>query len=208
MVFRGHHRAQRLAVRKCQHGNLRAGQKFLHNNVVAGSAEHLVFHNGVHGILRLVKVLRDDNALAKRQAVCLNDNRELTALFHVLYDLFRVGEHRVIRCRNTVFLHQIFREHLAALDDGRVRARAECTDALFFERIYHTGRKRVVRRNKHKVNCVFLREIHNAVNVHRVNGHALGVCRNAAVARCAPQLFRFRALFQLADDCMLTSACR
>ena len=160
----------------------------------------------MHGVLRGGEILRDEHALAERQTVRLDDDREAVLGFNIGHRRGRVGKDLVARRRDAVFLHQVFREHLAALDDRRVRAGAEGADARRLQRVDHARRERVVRRDKDEVDRVFLRELHDAVDVHRADVDALRVRRDAAVARRAPEPVRLRALLQLADDRVLASA--
>ena len=143
---------------------------------------------------------------AKSETVRLDHDREAIVLLNPCNGFGGIGENLVLRRRDSVALHEILREHLTGLNDGRVCARTEGGDPLFFESVDHTGSKRIVGRDKNEINLLFLREGHNGRNVHRRDCNAFRILRDTAVAGRTVQLSRARALLQLADNGMLPSA--
>ena len=174
--------------------------------MVAALAKDLVLHDLLEALFGLLMVCCDDDAFAQRQAVRLDDGRILALLLNVGQRLFRVVKHLIGGCRDVVLLHQVLCKDLAGLDLGGSLGRTKGHDALGVERIDHAGCQRIVRRHHDKVDLIFFCKADNSLDVHRVDGDALCVCADAAVARAAVNLFGLRALFEFADDGVLSAA--
>ena len=134
----------------------------------------------------------DRHALAERQTVRLDHDRR-ALLLDIGDGVRRVFKHGIARGRDAVLFHQFLGKGLGALNDRRVFARAEGADTRFFQRIHHAERRRVVRRDHHQIGLVLLGEGHHAVDVGRLDVHALGFLRDAAVARRAPDIVHLGA---------------
>ena len=147
------HGADGTAVGKCQHADLGTSEKFFDDNFLAGLAKGLVLHDGFHRILRLVQVLRDQNALAERQTVCLEHNREAGGL-QVRKRRVRVAEHLVSCGGDTVFFHQVLGKDLAGFDTRGLGVWAEAGDSGLVQPVHAPKRKRIVRRDNGKVNVM------------------------------------------------------
>ena len=106
MIHGGYHRLYGLAVGERQNCDLRTGHEFLDNYLAAGFSELAVKQHGLYSRLSLFKILRDDNALAERQTVALDNSRVAVLRLYVLDCLVSVGEGLVARSGDTVLLHQ------------------------------------------------------------------------------------------------------
>ena len=195
-----------MTVGKREHRHLGTRQKFLDDDFVAGLTELLVLHDGLDSGDRLVNCLRDNNALAERQTVRLDDNRCGVLSLYIVNRLLRVVKHLIFGGRNAVLFHHVLGEHLARLNNRGVCVRTEGADACRFQRVHHAGGKRIVGSDKHKVNGVVLGKPNHALLVHHVDGDGFGVARNAAVAGSTVELFTFGAFKQLFDERVLSAA--
>ena len=205
VILCGRHGLEVLAVYEGEHGNLRTGQKLLDNDTRTGAAECAA----VDGILDCFNGFflghSHGNALAECKTVCFDNDRR-AILLDVLDRVCGVLKNSVARGRNAVFLHQILGKGLAALDDGSVLARTEGTDAFGLECVYHAECKRVVRCYHNEIRLVLLGESNHAVDVGCLDGNALCLSGNAAVARRTPDMVNLGALLQCMDDGVLTAA--
>ncbi len=206
MVLRGHHGPHAFPVRKRQHGNLRPGEELLQHDAAARIAEDFVLHHRADRALRLSVILGDHDALAEREAVRFDDDGVAAPRADPAHRRRGIVEHLVIRGGNAVLFHQIFGEHLAALDDRGVFARAEGGDPGILQGVDHAGRERIVRRHEHQPDPVAARKAHRALHVVRRDRHALGVAGDAAVPGRAVNFLRAGALHQLADNGVLAPA--
>ena len=105
-----------------------------------------------------------------------------------------------------VFLHQVFGEHLAALDDGGVLSGAEAGNTLFLQRVHGAQHQRIVRRHHGIVNLFFYGKSDNSVNIRCAHIDAGGVPGDAAVAGQSKNFRDGRIFLQLADDGVFPSA--
>ena len=113
------------------------------------------------------EILRNDNALAERQSVRLDDRGIAVSLGDVSKCRLRVVEHLIRRAGNAEPLHQILGKHLAALDDGGSPVGAEGADALRLKRVHHAENQRIVGRDEYAVHIELLCERHHSVDVVR-----------------------------------------
>ena len=182
VVLRGHHRDDGLAVGEREHGHLFAGQKFLDDDDVARRLELFVDHHLFEGFERLFFVVADDDALAQREPVRLDDERILRAL-GILARRRIVVELAVVGGRDAVLFHQFFGERLGRLDDSRILMRTERAEAVALQHVDHAHRERIVGRDhRHHDVVVRLDEPEHSFEVGRRDRSALRDLRNAGVA--------------------------
>ena len=173
--------------------------------MVAAFAEHLVFHHGLDGIHGFLPGLGDNHAFAQCQTVRLDDGGDGSG-FQVVQGSFHVVEHLICGGGNMVFLHEVFGEDLAALDDGSVGSGTKAGDADFVQGIHRTQHQRVVRRNHGIVNAVFRGKGHQRRDVRCADVDAGGICSNAAVAGQSVNFGNRFIFFQFLDDGVLSPA--
>ena len=206
VIHRGHHGHDGLAVRKGEHGDLRSGEKFLNDYLIAAAAEGMVEHDGLDRCNGGRAILCDEHALSQRQTVRLDDNGQGTGL-DIVHGGTGVGEHLILRRRDAVFFHQLLGKDLAALDDGGFRLRTEAGDTGGLQRVHRAEHQRIVRRDHGKINIVALGKGHLCGDVLRADvRNAHGVGRDAAVSGQAVDRLHFGVFFQFPDDGVLTAA--
>ena len=155
VVHGGDHRHERFAVGEAQHRDLGTLHIFLDDDARAALTEGLILDHRAHGGLRLLDCLRDDDALAERETVRLDDDGRALGV-DVGTGGGRVGKDAVFCGGNVVFLHQVLCKRLARLDDGGLFVRAEAGDARRAQRVHRAEGKGVVRRDNGIINAVRL----------------------------------------------------
>ena len=165
----------------------------------------MVFHHVLYGGEGLLPGLGDDDALAQRQTVGLDDGGDGSG-FQILQCLAHIVEYLVFGGGDAVFLHQVLGEDLAALDDGGVGVGSEAGDTLFVQCIHTAQHQRIVGSHHGVVNGVLHSEGDDFVNFRSADGHAGSVLRDAAVAGEGEDFRDLGVLFQGADDGVFPSA--
>ena len=148
----------------------------------------------------------DDDALAGSEAVGLDD--DWSALFlNVGAGLIGIGEDFVFGRRDAVFLHEVLRERLRALDFSGALRRAEGLDAGRVHRIDNTIRQRHFRTDDDEVDVFFFGELDEIVVIRDGNAFdALGDVLHARIARYGIELRGFWRLREFPGQRVLTSA--
>ena len=183
----------------------RAGQKLFDDDPRAGRAELRFLHHGRDGFHGAFAVGADEHALAERQTIRLDDDGHIRRL-QILDRRVIIVKRLIRRRRNAVLLHQVLREHLAALDDGGILSRAERGNPLLRQRIHHAEAQRVVRRDDDEIHLVLRRPADDAVHVRRLEGQAGRNLRDAAVAGRGVQRRHFRVFLDFQRDGVFASA--
>ena len=193
VILRRRHGLEVFAVHERKNRDLGAGEELLDNDARTGAAEC----TAVDGVLDCLDGFflghGDRNALAERKTIGLDNDRR-AVLLDVLDRVRRVLKNSIASGRDIVFLHQILGKGLAALDDGSVLARTEGADACGLERVNHAECERIIRRDHNEIRLVLLRERDHAVDVGRLDGNALRLSGDAAVARGTPDMVHLGAL--------------
>ena len=165
----------------------------------------MVDHHIFDGRLRLFKSLGDDDALAERQPVRLDDGG-IGRVLQICDGCLGLGE-RFALCRgDAVFFHEFLGKDLAALDDGGVLGGAEAGDARRFQRIDAAQNERIVGRDDGEVHLLLTGDADDAFDVRRLDGDALRVLRDAPVAGQGVDFARAPALTERFDDGVLSAA--
>ena len=174
--------------------------------MVAGGTELFVQHNLLDAVGGLLLILANQHALAQRQTVRLDDNRVFALGTDVVHDLLGVVERLIFGRRDAVFLHQVLAEHLAGLNAGRGLVGAEGRNTDGGQRVHHAQRQRVILCDYRVVKGFFLGKLDHGVHIGGRDGLAVCIIADAAVAGRAPDFGAAGALFQCADDGVLTPA--
>ena len=172
--------------------------------MVAASAEYFIFHDGFYAGFCLFSCFRDDNAFAQCQTVCF-DNGGNGCCFQISQRVFRVVKHFVSRCRNVVFLHEIFGEHFAAFQNRCVFVGAEARHADGFQCVNCPQYQRIVRSYHCEINGFFLGKCHNAVNILCTNIHTDCILCDTAVAGQCVQFCHIFVFLDLLHDGMFSA---
>ena len=155
MIHGGNHGNDRFTVGKAQNGDLRAFHELFDDHPVAGTAELVVLDHGANGSFRLLDRLRDDDALAERQAVRLDDDGRALRL-NIGAGGLRLGEELILRRGDAVLFHQILGKGLARLDDGGLLVGAEAGNTRRAQRVHRAEGEGIVRRDNGVVDPVRL----------------------------------------------------
>jgi hypothetical protein len=113
-----------VAVAEGQERDLLAHEHLLHDDLAAGRAELGVDHDLLEGVDRVLHRAADDHALARGQAVGLDDDGRALFLDEGLGPR-EVVEHGEVRGGHAGLEHDRLGESLAALELGRIGARPE-----------------------------------------------------------------------------------
>ena len=205
VVHTGNHGFHGCSVGESQNGNLRTFKVLLNNDLIAALPEFLIFHDLPHSRPGFPAGHGHGHALAQGKSVRLDHGRDRRG-FQVFKGFFRIRKNLVRRGGNTIFLHQVLGENLAAFNDGRVGAGAEAGNAFRLQSVHASQHQRIIRSNNRVINLRVPGEGHNPFNIRRLNIHTGRVRGDTAVARQGINRFNSRILFQLFDDGMFTAA--
>ena len=206
MIHGRDHRPYRLTIGKAEDGNLRTGQKFFNDDLRTALSEDLVLHDRGDGIECFLLILCNDNALAQRQTIRLDDSRILVLVFQISLSCFRIIEYTIFCGRNVILLHQFLGKHLAAFQNCRIFLGTKGHKALCLHGICHAQNQRIIRCNKDQIYFQLFCQLDHAVNIGCLYRKALGILGNTAVAGCAVQRIYLRTLCQFHDDGVFSSA--
>ena len=199
----------RLAVGEGQHGDLRAGQKFLNDDLAAALAEDLVLHHGADGLLGLLAGLAMMTPLPRARP---------SALMTVgMGARVEIGE-RLRPCRQRprtaavgmpYFFMRFLEKTLLPSNDGGLGVGAEAGNAHALSSASTAPRhQRIVGRHNGEINGVVLGEGDDAVDI--LCADAGRTCASAAMPPLpgsGVDLSHARAFFfRLLDDGVLPSA--
>ena len=144
------------------------------------------------GGLQLVVVVADEHALARGQAVGLDDAR-------------RSRHRKRARRRHAGPLEHVLRERLRPLDARAGRSRPEDGDASAAQAVGEPGDERCFRADDDEVDAQRAREREHAVAVRGEDGMTAPELGDARIPRCGVQLVEPRALGDLPGECVLAS---
>ena len=157
MVHGGNHGNDRFAVGKAQNGDLGPLHELLDDDTRAALTEGLVLDHGADGGFCFLHRLRDDDALAERESVRLDDDGRALRI-NIGAGGVRVGEELILCRGDAVFFHQILGKCLARLDDGSLFVGAEARDARLGQRVHRAEGQWIVRRDDGVVDPVHFRK--------------------------------------------------
>ena len=128
----------------------------------------MILHDGIDGIECLLLRHGDDNALARRKPIRLDDDGSA-----LLTDVGACGLCRgkdLIACRrDSVLFHEILGEGLRTLDLRRIRTRAKGADPCRLKLIYQPIHQRHLRANDDKPDLVLLDKTQNCRMIVKCN---------------------------------------
>ena len=206
MILRRNHRTNRLAVGKRKDGNLLARHEFLDDDAAARRAERFALHDLVDGGKRFLLGHGDDDALARRESVRLDDDGR-TLGFDVGARGGSIGKHLILRRRDAVLLHEVFGKCLRTLNIRRELRGAECLDSLRRQCVDNAARKRRLRADDDEIDAVLLGKSDDCRIVRRRDlRYAFGDCCHARIAWNRIEFFRLRTILELPCERMFTPA--
>ena len=111
MILRADHRTDRPPIGKGEKGRLLALHKFLNDDACPRIAKGVILHNGIDGIECLLLRHGDDNALARRKPIRLDDDGSALLTDVGTCRLCR-GKDLIACRRDSVLFHEILGEGL------------------------------------------------------------------------------------------------
>ena len=200
MVLRRSH-GERLPGRdEAQKRALGARHALLDNHRGAGIAEGAV-EAGAHGSLGIFHGFGHDDALARRQAVSLDDDGR-ALLTHVGERVSLVVETAIGGRGNVVGFHERLGIGLGAFQLSAVGVGPEYRDAVGAQQIGHAIDQRCLGADDHQPDVALVHEAQQRLAVGDIQVDVLGDFRRAAVARRHVQHVGVRRLLQRPRDGM------
>ena len=184
MVLRRIEQQQRLAVGQSQERNFLSAQALLDDDPVPRFAEDAPLHDFVDGVVRLGEGGADDHPFALGQPVRFHHHRS-EGLLQGFMRAVRVVEDLERRGGDIMLVQQLLAEDLAALELGGGLAGAEDFEALGSQFIRQAHGEGVLGADHRQVNLFFPHEANNPHVVLHADLDALGVARDARIARRA-----------------------
>ena len=186
VILRGRHRTNGLAIGERQQRALGTGEHLLDHHGAAGIAERAV-EAFMHGIQRLVQRERHHDALARGEAVRLDDHRS-ALLAHVGERGLLIGKGPVGSGGDVGARHELLGEEFGTLELRPLGTRAEAGDARGAHGVRDAGHQRSLGADDHQAAPGFAREIGDRLGVGLVQGDVLPHLERAAVARSDVEL--------------------
>ena len=180
-------------------------QAFFDEHGGAGIAERAV-EAGTNSILCGFQVVGNDNALARCQAVRL-DNDGSAQFANVSERFVQVREAAVTSRRNTVGLHEFLAVGFAALQQGSLSIGSERSHARFAQNVRHAGDQRSFGADDNQVNRMLPHERQHGIRILGIQpGNVLSNGIGSAVARSYVQPIGARRLRQGPRDGIFATA--
>ena len=168
MILRADHRTDHRPIGKGEKGRLLPLHKFLNDDACPRITKGVILHDGIDGIECLLLRHGDDNALARRKPIRLDDDGSA-----LLTDVGACGLCRgkdLIACRrDSVLFHDILGEGLRALDLRRIRARSKGADPCRLKLIYQPVHQRHLRADDDQPDLVLLDKTQNCRMIVKCN---------------------------------------
>ena len=156
--------------------------------VAKGTVEHLIYGGEGFGVTH-----GDDDTLARRQTVGLDDNRR-ALLFHIGAGAGRIGEMAIGRRGRIAGVADFLGKGFGSLQRRRRFGGAENVKSCRAQVIAHTRGQGRFGADDDEVDVVPLTKGHNRRTIHDVELGALRDGGNARIARCHDQLVAFGVL--------------
>ena len=161
-------------------------QQFLDDHHLAGLAEGFVDHNAFEGEQSVRGLRADEDALARREARCFDDDARV-ARGDVVVGSFVVGEDPALGGGDVGLAHELLGVGLVALDAGGRGRRAEDAQAGGLEAVDDARAQGRLRPHDGEIDVAAAGQLHQAVDVARVCFDALAEAGGAGVSGNAEQ---------------------
>ena len=184
---------------------LGAAQKLLNHDLPARRAELSEFHHPVDRLRGGVRVFRNDDALAEREAVGLDDDR-VTQLLAECVSLLAFGKMAERGGRNAVAFHEILRKNLRPLEACAGFRRTENPEAGLLENIRDSGGQRVIGADDGEVDFFVAGEFQKRLRVGDFQRHVARDRGGARVSGSADDFPDAWRLFQFPGERVFASA--
>ena len=208
VVLAGGQHRHVLAVGHDDEAGLFAGQELLdHHTRAAGvvlHAQRVVQQHPVHRLVRFFQGHGHDHALARRQAVGLDDDGRAVLVDEGVGRL-GVGEGFIEGRGDAMALHEVLGKSLGAFQLRGLLRGAEDAQATGPELVHDTGGQRGLRANHRQHDLVGLGEIGQRLDVGDGHVDQARIARRAAIARGHIDLARLGRLSQLPGQGVFTA---
>ena len=158
VILCGRHYLDDLAVDKRKNAYFTSGHELFDDHLISCGTELLVLHDGLNTLFGIGKSLTYENSLSESKSVSLKDDGEFRLGPEIFESLFGIVKILVSCGGNSVFLHKILGESLAAFDYSGILSGTECPDAGFFKFIDKSADKGIVHSHDNKIDRIFFRE--------------------------------------------------
>ena len=108
MVLCGNHRNDSGSISEAEDARLFPFHKFFNHHSFSRAAKGFSLQHTANCLNSLFFGFGNDDALPRRQSVCLDDKRIFLFLFNIRNGFFFIGKCFISGCRNLIFFHQIF----------------------------------------------------------------------------------------------------
>ena len=151
-----------------------------------GVAELTLFHRSTHRSIGRVTIGSDDDAFSRREPVCLDDDRKPElARGKERVRILRAVTDPIAGRRNAVACHELFREHLAALELCCGARRTKDRSASLDEQIDDAPIQRKLRADDRQVDALAFGEIQHCSRIRRIDVDRRRDGAHAHVSGCA-----------------------
>src|SRR5207249_3775144 len=173
--------------------------------MLSGGSQYLLTHEVVQCSFSILQGLRNDHALACREAVCLDDNGRGKAAksLHAALKALGYGEPRR---GNLMALHELLGEYLASLEPRRSLGRSYNPGSCLLEFVNHTRDQRRLGTHHRQVRLEIKGELEEFFRAGNVDWRTVGLLGDACVARRAQDAFHMLAFTQFPSERVFSSA--
>ena len=180
-------------------------EEFLHDYTVSALSELLVLHDLPDGAQGFFAGLGDDDALAQREAVCLDHDGD-GAVFGVFQSFLSAIKDLVARRWDAVLFHELLGKDLGAFDYRGLGLGPEARDSYGVQPVDAAQHEGIVRSHDGVVYALVRGEGADPVEVGGLDGHADRVARYPAVSWQGVYSLGKGIFPELFDDGVLSSA--
>ena len=207
VVLRGRERERALAVAEDHEADFLALDEPLDEDAVARRPEDAVLEEELERLLGLRRLLRDDDALARREAVRLEDDTAGRTPSAPSRPRARVRDRsRRPAVGIAVLLHESFEKTLEPSSSAASRFGPNASEPAVLELVHEPERERQLGAHDGEVDLHRLGEVGQLDDVLDADRDAGRELRDARVARRAEDVRDARRLGELPDECVLAPA--
>ena len=165
-------------------------KKFLNDDASAGFTKSAFFHAEAQGLLGLIKVGGNNNTLAERESVSLN-NEGVIGFRAKLACRLKIRKLAIGGSRNPMPDHKIFGEGFGRFESGRTRSWAEYPEPRILKSVDHPCSQGVIGPDDSKINLLRLSECQQGRDIVSSDGHVFPYLCCASIAGRSEDFFNF-----------------
>ena len=202
VILRYRHRVDILTLHKAHQRELRTCQEVLHNH--SALAKAVIQEHIAQRFTSLIHSLGNNHALTCCQAIILQNRRQWTSL-DIGYSLVVVVECLISSGWDIVLGHQLLGKLLRGFDACCRLRMTENFESLLAELVGNTYCQSSLGTHYGQVDGVILGKCLQALDIGVLDSHALGLCSDTGITRCAIYLIYARRTEQRIDNSVLTT---